>query len=280
MDLLIEKGNSSFRFSDLDLRVTAVDDSVPAMSIDSRTVTGRNGFIFAGASFTQKTIKVSGRLVASGIRAFMLKKDKVNGLLLDSEPFYLTKMVPTQEEFYQFELPGERTGDLNILHQRHEPWHYRYKVLLSGDVDWSFIGRSSEGVKYNFSMEFTTVELPFGETEASDVLVQGNSIVYRGTAPFSQLEKPWLVELTASGGQNSFYLEIGRRRFEYQHSAPLASGDVLTISGIETKLNRVNVTNRTNYAYFVLEPSANELIRIATNFRGTIKLVGFMELYK
>lgn len=280
MDLLVQKSDQSFTFSEIGLRIIDIDDSSSSLEVDSRTVKGRSGKIFAGSRFGTKKIKVSGRFTVPSIQLFMDKKDIVNGLLVDSEPFYITKMYPTNENIYDFELPGIKSGDLDLLNQAHTAWKYRWKVHISNEPDYNFVGKTSQGLKYNFTMTFETAELPFGETIPKTVSSVGGNLSYAGTAPFSQLEYPWTVELTSSGGQSSFYLEVDGRRWTYQHSAPLNSGDVIVMSGISTTLNKVNVTARTNHEYFILKPKITKSIKVNTDFLGTIKFLNFMELYK
>ncbi|MCK1211106.1 hypothetical protein MXZ81_05830 [Streptococcus uberis] len=108
MDLLVQKSDQSFKFSEIGLRIIDIDDSSASLEVDSRTVKGRSGKIFAGSRFGTKKIKVSGRFTVPSIQLFMDKKDIVNGLLVDSEPFYITKMYPTNENIYDFELPGKK----------------------------------------------------------------------------------------------------------------------------------------------------------------------------
>lgn len=280
MDLLVQKSDQSFKFSEIGLRIIDIDDSSSSLDVDSRTVKGRSGKIFAGSRFGTKKIKVSGRFTVPSIQLFMDKKDIVNGLLVDSEPFYITKMYPTNENIYDFELPGKKSGDLDLLNQPHTAWKYRWKVHITSEPDYNFIGKTSLGLKYNFTMTFETSELPFGETIPKTASSVGGNLSYAGTAPFSQLEYPWTVELTSSGGQSSFYLEVDGRRWTYQHSAPLNSGDVIVMSGIATTLNKINVTARTNHEYFILKPKITKSIKVNTDFLGTIKFLNFMELYK
>lgn len=280
MDLLVQKSDQSFKFSEIGLRIIDIDDSSASLEVDSRTVKGRSGKIFAGSRFGTKKIKVSGRFTVPSIQLFMDKKDIVNGLLVDSEPFYITKMYPTNENIYDFELPGKKSGDLDLLNQPHTAWKYRWKVHITSEPDYNFIGKTLQGLKYNFTMTFDTSELPFGETIPKTASSVDGNLSYAGTAPFSQLEYPWTVELTSSGGQSSFYLEVDGRRWTYQHSAPLNSGDVIVMSGIATTLNKINVTARTNHEYFILKPKITKSIKVNTDFLGTIKFLNFMELYK
>lgn len=279
MDLLIEKGTTSVKLSDYGFYNIAIEESAPEISLDHRSVTGRNGMVFGGATFTTKQIKVTGRVSVATIQDFFAKQDDVTGLLLSDEPFYITKMYPNNADFYNFQTPGQTTGELNITGQPHTAWHYRWKVTSSSPI-FEFVGNSGQGLKYDFSVTFTTAEMPFGETKPKDITLSGGNFQYRGTANLSQLEVPYTVELTSSGGQSSFYLEIGKRRFEYTQSGNINSGDVFKITGIGTTKNLVNVNAKTNYGYFVIEPTPTKTITYKTNFNGAIKILGFKELYK
>ena len=279
MDLLIEKGTTSVKLSEYGFYNIAIEESAPEISIDHRSVTGRNGAVFGGATFTTKQIKVTGRVSVATIQDFFAKQDDVTGLLLSAEPFYITKMYPNNADFYNFQTPGQTTGELNIAGQPHTPWHYRWKVTSSNPA-FEFVGNSGQGLKYDFSVTFTTAEMPFGETKPKNITLSGGSFQYRGTAKLSQLEVPFIVELTSTGGQSSFYLEIGKRRFEYMQSGNINSGEVFKITGVGTTKNLVNVNAKTNYGYFVIEPTPTKTITYKTNFNGTIKILGFKELYK
>lgn len=279
MDLLIEKGTTSVKLSDYGFYNIAIEESAPEISLDHRSVTGRNGMVFGGATFTTKQIKVTGRVSVATIQDFFAKQDDVTGLLLSDEPFYITKMYPNNADFYNYQKPGQTTGDLDLIGQAHTAWHYRWKVTGSSPV-FEFVGNSGQGLKYDFSVTFTTAEMPFGETKPKDITLSGGSFQYRGTANLSQLEVPYIVELTSTGGQSNFYLEIGKRRFEYTQSGNINPGDVFKITGIGTTKNLVNVNAKTNYGYFVIEPTPTKTITYKTNFNGTIKILGFKELYK
>lgn len=279
MDLLITKGTTSVKLSDYGFYNIDIDDSAPSISLDKRSVTGRNGTVFGGATFTAKTIKVTGRVAVATIQDFMAKKDDINGLLLDDEPFYITKMYPNNVDFYKYQAPGETTGDLDLVGQEHTAWHYRWKVTAS-EPTFSFVGNSGQELKYDFSATFTTAEMPYGGTEAKDITLSGGNFAYAGTAKLSQLEVPFVVELTSTGGQSSFYLEIGNKRFTYTQSGNINAGAVFKITGIETTKDLVNVNAKTNYGYFVIEPTPTKTITYKTNFNGSIKILNFMELYK
>lgn len=280
MDLLITKGTASVKLSDYGFYNINIDDSAPGVSLDKRSVTGRNGTVFGGATFNAKVIKVTGRVAVTNVQEFLSLKDDVFGLLLDDEPFYITKMYPTNSDFYNYQIPGQTAGDLDFVNQPHTAWHYRWKVTAEGEADFTFIGNYGRGLKYDFSINFITAELPYGETTPKTVTLANNQIAYAGTAKLSQLEVPFVVELTAIGNQSNFYLEIGDNRFTYSQSGNISAGDIFKISGIETTKNLENVNARTNYAYFVIKPSPTKKVSYKTDFKGTIKILNFKELYK
>lgn len=279
MDLLITKGTTSVKLSDYSFYNINIDDSAPEISLDKRSVAGRNGTVFGGATFTAKVIKVTGRVAVANVQGFLSMKDDIFGLLLDDEPFYITKMYPNNADFYDYQVPGQTAGDLDFVNQPHTAWHYRWKVTASEPI-FSFVGNSGQGLKYNFSVVFTTAEMPYGETEAKDITLSGGSFAYAGTAKLSQLEVPFVIEMTSTGNQSGFYIEIGDYRFTYSQTGDINAGDVFKITGIETTKNLANVNARTNYAYFVIKPSPTKKVSYKTNFNGTIKILNFKELYK
>lgn len=279
MDLLITKGTTSVKLSDYGFYNINIDDSAPEISLDKRSVAGRNGTVFGGATFTAKVIKATGRVAVANVQGFLSMKDDIFGLLLDDEPFYINKMYPDSIDFYDYQVPGQTAGDLDFVNQPHTAWHYRWKVTAS-EPTFSFVGNSGQGLKYDFSVVFTTAEMPYGETEAKDITLSGGSFAYAGTAKLSQLEVPFVIEMTSTGNQSGFYLEIGDNRFTYSQTGDINAGDVFKITGIETTKNLANVNARTNYAYFVIKPSPTKKVSYKTNFNGTIKILNFKELYK
>lgn len=279
MDLLITKGTTSVKLSDYGFYNINIDDSAPEISLDKRSVAGRNGTVFGGATFTAKVIKATGRVAVANVQGFLSMKDDIFGLLLDDEPFYINKMYPDSIDFYDYQVPGQTAGDLDFVNQPHTAWHYRWKVTAS-EPTFSFVGNSGQGLKYDFSVVFTTAEMPYGETEAKDITLSGGSFAYAGTAKLSQLEVPFVIEATSTGNQSGFYLEIGDNRFTYSQTGDINAGDVFKITGIETTKNLANVNARTNYAYFVIKPSPTKKVSYKTNFNGTIKILNFKELYK
>ena len=286
MDLLIEKDGQSQKLSDLGLYNITVEDSSPAVELSRRTVKGRNGYIFDGLTYTEKKISVKARVKTRDMFDFLIFKDKLNLLILRDESFYIEQLIESEPSLYNFELPGQKTGDLEPQ-KAISGLGRRWNVINSGEVEYEFIGNSEAGIKYNVSFSFVTAELPYGETVPSDLALSANSFRYNGTAPLSQLEVPFVVELTANADNTDFFLEIDGRRFTYRHTeTPLRSGQKLLLKGVETAIYQgpatedLNVNNRTNYEYFVIRPKPNRSVNWFTNFKGTVKILGFKELYR
>lgn len=277
MDLLVEKESTSLKFSELGLRVNSIYDTPPSLDIDYKTVRGRSGRILANSQFGSKLITVNGRLKTETLYDFELLKEELKGLLVDSRPFYITKMLPIDEELYHFQLPGESFYDIDLIDKQHKNWHYRWKVTIAEDLDFVFRGRSQTGLIYDFTLVFVTAELPFGETAEEDITIRDGLIPYKGNANITQFEWPFAIELTAGVTQTNIDLTINGRQFNYEHSANLRAGDMMLIKGYETTLNGVNVNNRTNYEHFEL---VNGINSFETTFRGLIKILNFKNFYK
>lgn len=279
IDLLITKKRTKLKLSELGVVVTDVIDHSPSLSTDIRSVKGRNGGIFNGATHTSKTIDVEGHYTVGSITESDKLKDELNGLLADSRPFFITKMLPEDEELYAFEIPGETTGDIDLLNAPHVENHYRWKVLLISDFKEHFRGATAGGLTFDFSVSFKTVEMPYGETVPKDLTISG-SIPYNGTAVNSQLDYPWTLELKANTTQSgTFEVTIGGKTYRHESQTPINSGDVFEISGIATYLNHSNVTHRTNYEYFELDPINGNRIPFSTTFIGQAIIKQFKELY-
>lgn len=277
MDLQITKSDGVHTLSQFGLWVQDVMDSTPSIEHNFRRVWGKSARVNAGATYAEKMITAVGKAIVADVRTFEDLKDTVNGLVVDIEPFYVHKMLPDDDGLYDYENPGETTGELNFIDVPHTLHKYRWKVVSSGQVDWRFIGKYQTGMLYEFTMDFITVEIPFGETVPVTLPV-GTSIQYKGNTPNSQLESPWAVQLTATAGQpGTFSLKIGEQTYTHTTSTPVDAGDVFVITGISTHLNDTNVTHRTNYGHFVLKPGSNA---VTTTFVGDIAILDYKELYK
>lgn len=279
MDALINKNGVETALSSIGILVTDFSDSSPVVKVNRREVTNRSGYVFNGAVHQVKTMTISGVFLVSNAYELEEKKDEINGLISNDEPFYITKMLPTQNDFYDFELPGEEAA-LELLSIPHKTYKYRYKVIAQSEMSYSFIGKSAAGLLNRFSVTLETAELPFGETVPIDEVVT-TTINYNGTSKCSQLEWPWVMKLTANAAQSgTINVKVGSRLFTYQAVTPLKQGDTLLLKGVETTLNGVNMNDHTNYEHFILEPSSSKKIAVETNFQGTIQLLNKVELYK
>lgn len=281
IDLLITKGNEKIKLSDLGLLIHDVEADSPSLDVDFRSVRGRNGRIFSGAQFISKSIKVTGTFVVSSLLLYEQLKDRLNALIVDSNPYFITKMIPVSDDLYGYEMPGQTTEDLDLLGVKHEAYHYRYKVVSPDGIEANFQGKYEGGLLFKFSVDFITAELPFGETIPKTVVVNGNSIPYKGTAVNSQLEYPWFLKLTAAAEQSgTFTVKIQNRTFKYSSQTKIVAGDVFILKGIETTKNSKNVNNYTNYEHLELQPTISNANSFETTFNGKIELVNFIEFYK
>lgn len=277
MDLEIVKNGTTYTLSQFGLWVQDVVDTSPSIEHNFRRVWGKSARVNAGATYGEKSIEVYGKATVASIQAYEELKDNVNGLVVDINPLYIRKMLPDADGLYDFEVPGETTGALDLIGVPHSPYKYRWEVITAGKVAWSFIGRYNNALVFEFRIPFITNKLPFGETVPVDKVVSG-SIDYKGNTENSQLEDNWAVELTANTGQpGTFDLKIGNKTFTHTSATPIIAGDKIVITGIGAYFNDTNVTHKTNYGHFVLKPGLN---LITTGFKGTIKIIDYKELYK
>lgn len=279
IDLLITKGNNRIRLSELGLVVNDVIDHSPSIEKDIRRVNGRNGGIFNGAVHVSKFIDAEGYYTVDSIAESETIEHKLYGLLADSRPYFITQMLPKDENLYKYQNPGDTSGDIDLLNIPHTELSYRWLVLLTGAVNSHFRGRSEKGLVYDFRLSFETVELPYGQTIPKDIQVS-NNIPYNGTAVNSQLDYPWVLELTATSSQTgTFEVTLGKKTYRHESQTPINAGDVFEISGIATYQNHSNVTHRTNYEYFELDPMNGNRIPFNTTFNGNVIIKDFKEFY-
>lgn len=279
MDLLIEKEELTLQLSELDVLVTDVAVSIAKVESTRDSVNFRNGTVFRGAVHTEKSIVVSGYYYAKDEQDDQIKQDSLNGIFGESIPFFISRMF-SSTPLYSFERPGEISSlDLDKMYQQ-TPYKYRWEVILDSDITYSFQGKSEKGLLYQFSIPFVTSDLPYGITRPKDEPLNENYIRYAGTAPCSQLEHPFILELTATTKQNgNFSFTIGDQEFTYKSDGEINVGDVFALKGFEFLLNGVNINGKTNIQFFTLKPSRNKIIPIKTNFKGEIILKNKVEFY-
>lgn len=281
IDLLITKNNEDITLSDLGVFVQDVEYGSVQMEPNRRTVTGRSGVLHAGGRYASKSIKATGKIQASGLFKYQNLIDYINGILIDTDPYYITQLLPIEDNLYTYENPGESNGDLDLLNIPHSKYDYRFKVISESGMNTTFLGKSDAGLLFQFSVDFITAELPFGETVPRNIELTSNAFKYNGTAPNSQLEYPWELRLTADKKQSgNFMVEIDGRSFAYDSDTEIQAGDIFKLRGIETLKNEQNVSHYTNYEYFVLAPTLNGLNTFETDFEGKIEIINYVELYK
>ena len=279
MDVQIEKDGAKVRLSSIGLLVTDFKDSSPALKVNQREINNRAGKVFNGAVHSEKSIQITGKFQVDSAYKLEEKKDEVNGLISNDEPFYVTKMLPAGE-LYDFELPGQKT-EFDLLKVPHDAYKYRYKVIGENEIEYEFLGKSQAGLLMAFTIELKTAELPFGETVPIVNEPVVDVISYKGTANCSQLEWPWTLKLTSSANQSGkFYVTVGKRRFESHSPTPIVPGDIFLLKGFETLKNQSNFNDSTNYEHFILNPSFNGKISVYTDFVGRMEILNKVELYK
>jgi len=251
------------------------------LDVNRRVVKGRSGYIHSGTRYDSKKIKATGKIKASSLSNYHVLKDKLNGILVDAEPYYITPLINSDDDLYNFELPGESIGEIDYKGEFNESIGYRFKVVCESGLDISFIGKYSQGLIFNFYIDFITAELPFGETIPKTLDITSKSFLYRGTAINSQLEYPWQLKLTSNAVQpGNFNINLDGRIFVYNSDIQIVEGDEFIIGALETTKNGETVTEYTNYEYLELKPLNEEINTLVTEFQGKIEILNYVELYK
>lgn len=134
--------------------------------------------------------------------------------------------------------------------------------LERGNVatDWSPSPEDPEYNKWYFNTYYNTKNL---------------AIPYGGTVPCNQLEQGFAIEMTAKEASSSLSFKIDDT--ELTSSNAVATGDVFMFSGFSYTQNGLSIVSKTNKAYFILQP--NKPNRITCNVPGTVKILGFQNLY-
>ncbi|MGF1918965.1 phage tail domain-containing protein [Enterococcus faecalis] len=283
MDLKIEKDTMSTRMSSLGIMIKDIESTNATIEIEKKSIRSTNRSLFLGANHSEKKITVIGYYYAENELQDELMKDKLNGLFGDTSPYYITKMYSSQS-FYDFELPGESKNLDLIRIEKQRQYHYRYKVLLDGTIDYDFQGKSSLGLLTRIKLTFVTVELPFGLTIPRDIkLTDAKTIEYGGTVACSQLEWPWKIEISIQKNLGkSFSITIGERQFIYAGKKQMAPGDKFLLEGTSFTLNDLNINDLTNVEYFILKPTDVGYVSFSTSFKASeaeIRLLNIVELY-
>lgn len=283
MDLYIEKDGLKTRMSSLGVLVQDIQVSNAAVESNRKRINGKNGNLFMGATHTEKKISVVGKYYVSDELQDELMKDRLNGIFADTEPYFITRMYSTGT-IYEFERPGQKLGFDLLKPDKQRKYHYRYKVLLDGEIDYSFQGFSDAGLLYEISFTLVTADVPFGMTEPDTIELSGEGgfIEYKGTAPCIQLEWPWAVQVIANSSPGTkFTVTIGDRTLSYEGKKSIVSGDIFLLEGSSFTLNGLNINDQTNFEYFVLEPSERGFISYSTSMNSaSIQLLNKVDFYR
>ncbi|WPH54002.1 phage tail family protein [Lacticaseibacillus paracasei] len=106
--------------------------------------------------------------------------------------------------------------------------------------------------------------------------LSGNvSVPYSGSVPCNQIEQGFAIEFTAKESASSLSFKIDDTELAY--SGAVASGDVFMFSGFNYTQNKLSIVSKTNKAYFILQPDKPN--RITCNVPGTVRIIGFQNLY-
>ena len=110
---------------------------------------------------------------------------------------------------------------------------------------------------------------------AYDTLDGTSAIPYTGTVPCNQLEQGFSIQLTATGSASSLSFKVDDTELTYSNA--VAAGDVILLSGFSYTQNGLSIVNKTNKAYFILQPDKPN--KITCNVPGTVRILGFQNLY-
>ena len=271
MDLLIEKlDGSRYYLSQYKVLITEFEESAPSVTRNSKQLDQRNGNIDFGGWHTDKTINVTGYYRADDIDEEEALREKLYALLSDPGGYYITQLKATPNA--TMERPGETSGNYYDKLTDY-PSHKRFLVYTEAP-EMELVGNVGGTLLYKLTAEFKTLKLPYGETPPNDIDVVSN-VPYRGTVPCNQLEQHFAIELTAMGASSSLSFKIDDT--ELTSSNAVAAGDVFMFSGFSYTQNGLSIVSKTNKAYFILQPDKPN--RITCNVPGTVRIIGFQNLY-
>lgn len=271
MDLLVEKlDGSRYYLSQYKVLITDFEESAPSVTRNSKQLDQRNGSIDFGGWHTDKTIDITGYYRADDIDEEETLREKLYALLSDPDGYYITQLKTTPKA--AMERPGETSGGYYDKLSNY-PSHKRFLVYTEAP-EMELVGNVNGTLLYKLTAEFKTMKLPYGETPPNDIDVVSN-VPYRGTVPCNQLEQGFTVQFTATGSASSFSFKIDDT--EMTSSNAVAAGDVFLLNGFSYTQNGLSIVSKTNKAYFILQPDKPN--RITCNVPGTVRILGFQNLY-
>lgn len=271
MDLLIEKlDGSRYCLSQYKVLITDFEESAPSVTRNNMQLDQRNGNIDFGGWHTDKTINITGYYRADDIDEEETIRERLYALLSDPNGYYITQLKTTTS--VAMERPGETAGGYYDKLSNY-PSHKRFLVYTEAP-EMELVGNVGGTLLYKLTAELKTMKLPYGETPAIDIDVS-NNVLYRGTVPCNQLEQGFTVQLITTGSASSLSFKIDDTELTY--SGKVASGDVFMFSGFSYTQNGLSIVSKTNKTYFILQPDKPN--RITCNVAGTVRIIGFQNLY-
>lgn len=272
MDALITNLNGTeHKLSDFGFQALNFEESAPTITRTTKSFDGRAGSLDYGGRHVVKKITINGLYWVKSLEQADDVRDKVNAALSQTDPVYLTRvyggrnLYDVRESGKDFVMPAQ-TVDKK-----------RFKVYRTDTNLPSIIERTGKGVYYTWSLEFETVELPYGESKPrSQTLVSGQSITYNGTVACSQLEQAFYFVVTAKvASAGGFTLTVDGQSLIV--TSPVVAGDVYTLSGMNNTRGNQNINDKTNAGYFVLHPGAAN--KIVCSISADIQIKNLCDLY-
>lgn len=271
MDLLVEKlDGSRYYLSQYKVLITDFEESAPSVTRNSTQLDQRNGSIDFGGWHTDKTINITGYYRADDIDEEETLREKLYALLSDPNGYYITQLKASPESVV--ERPGETSGSYYDKLSNY-PSHKRFLVYTEAP-ELELVGNVNGTLLYKLTAEFKTMKLPYGETSPNDIDIVSN-VPYRGTVPCNQLEQGFTIQLTATGSASSLSFKIDDT--ELTSNNAVSNGDVFLLNGFSYTQNGLSIVSETNKAYFTLQPDKPN--RITCNVHGTVRILGFQNLY-
>jgi len=271
MDLLIEKGDKRTYLSRYKVITTSFEESSPSVKRNNTQIQYRNGNVDFGGWHESKTIDYVGYYRADDLEDEEYLRERIYALLSDPEGYYITQLKNDNDN--SFERPGETSGDY-FDKQVNRPSHKRFYVYASS-LESELVGSYGGHVLYKISATFTTMKLPYGESVPRDLVINNGIIPYAGTVICSQLEQGFTVEFTAKEAGSKLTIDVNGTELTY--NGQVYSGDVIKLSGYEYTKNDISIVKSTNKSYFKLIPGIANTV--SSNLHGSIKILGFQDLY-
>lgn len=280
MDALIDKGNNNLTYaSELNLLVKDIKVSNATLEQNNQSIKGSSRSIDNGATYSNKSIVIEAWGYSKNEYDFSIHRDLIYSVFADRNPFYISEVYSLIEA--EFQRPGESEGySLLDLSKGGFNYRQRYKVRLDGDISYSFEGKNGKGMIASVEIPLITVELPFGESEARDTTVKADGKVnYEGSTDCNQLESPFVLRATALKAGTDCNFTIQDRTLTYKGNYSV--NDVFNFAGSYNTLNEVNINDKTNYQYFIFNPSVTKFNRVycskPTDFK--LEVLGLKNLY-